>query len=159
MRGFLNQSLNVGWTLLAFLPVILIWWERGIDLYFWVLLALSLGMGFVPVERYRISTRRKFYEKWGVKVLRRWVQDGGLVQAQTGAKLQTPEDAKAYGKHLKVNELFHWQCLLFFLGTALAAAVQKSYLLSLAVLVANYLYNFLPILLQQYTRLRLRRWL
>jgi hypothetical protein len=157
MRTLINSFLNFFWTALAFTPVFLIWWEVGVGLCFWIGLIVAFSLGFVPIEQFTLSRRRRFYEFWGVKYLRKWVQDGSL--AKGNATVISPHDLKGYAQRMNMYELFHWQCFCFFLFTAVVGFMAKEYLLSSGVLVANLLYNFWPILLQQYNRLRLRKWL
>ncbi len=46
-------------------------------------------------------------------------------------------------------------CLAFFLASFVYAIYQQAFLISLLIFVSNIIYNVIPILIQQYNKLRL----
>lgn len=162
MRKTINHIINFFWTLLAFYPVLDYWYHTGINNWFIVSIVISTLIGFAPGKFYRqlhFSKRRSFYENLGVKIIRKFVQNGDLVK-----KVQTEKDstiikdvasAKRYLLTLEMYSRFHWVCFCFFSLSSFHAIFTGRILTSLVILLANLLYNFSAILLQQYNKMRI----
>jgi hypothetical protein len=85
-REILNQLINFFWTALSFAPVVWFWIEDGINLYFYLFAALSLIISILPEKIFRLlalSSQRSLYEKLGVKQIRKFVQNGTVINAVT----------------------------------------------------------------------------
>ena len=97
----------------------------------------------------------------GVKSIRKFVQNGDIVNAMTDkqkhASIKGRSQAKQYLKTIAMYERFHWICFTFFLLTAISCFLKGYVKLGVAVTAANLLYNLGSILLQQYNGIRIRR--
>lgn len=164
MHKTLNYIINFFWTALAFYPVLHHWYHFGINSWFIVSIVISVLIGFAPGKFYQqlhFSKRRSFYENSGVKIIRKFVQNGDLVK-----KVQTEKDstiirdmtsAKRYLLTLEMYSRFHWVCFLFFLFSSFHAIFTERVLSSFVILLANVLYNITAILLQQYNKMRIEK--
>jgi hypothetical protein len=108
-----------------------------------------------------LSSNRRFYERIGVKQVRRFVQNGDLVKSvSTKQKLQIVNNlsqALEYRKTIAMYERFHWICFTFFLLTAILCFAEGRIETALIITIANLLYNVSSILLQQYNKIRIRK--
>jgi hypothetical protein len=163
-KEFLNQLINFVWTILCFAAVIAYWIDMysGQWLYFFV--AFSISCGFLPAGFFRsiqLSKNAAFYEKAGVRWIRKFVQNGDFVNKTSrnaGEKPNVIKNRTAIEKYLKtidMYERYHFVCFVFFLLTSFHAAFHKAVLYSALISICNFLYNILPILLQQYNRIRI----
>ncbi|HAO07655.1 MAG TPA: hypothetical protein DCQ50_11825 [Chryseobacterium sp.] len=164
MRKTINHIINFFWTLLAFYPVLDYWYHTGINNWFIVSIFISTLIGFAPGKFYRqlhFSKRRSFYENLGVKIIRKFVQNGDLVKkVQTEKESTIIKDVASAKKYLLTLEMysrFHWVCFFFFLFSSFHAIFTGQALSSFVMLLANILYNITAILLQQYNKMRIQR--
>lgn len=159
-----NQVLNLFWTALGCLPFLIYWIGRGADQSFYIFLALS----FVPVllprkvlNLLRISRRRRFYEKLGIRTVRRFVQDGDIIRKAAPVShtraLRNVEDARKYLRKSEVFERYHLMGFVFFTLSIIEAIGEVGVLMLSCMVLSNLIYNVLPVLLQQYTRGRISR--
>jgi hypothetical protein len=160
-----NQLLNFFWTALCFLPVLVYWIPRGADIWLYGSAAFSIVSGLVPerfFKRLQISRRPRFYEKSGVRTIRKFVQHGDLInrlyrQQSPGYKITGDvRRMKGYLKTIAMYERYHFMCCVFFLCTAIFGLSERRFLLALLIMVSNVLYNIFPIFLQQYNRIRIQ---
>lgn len=163
-KEILNQLVNLFWTILCFTPVLWFWIKEGINLYFYIALAISILIGILPekiLKLFLLSSNRRFYEKLGVKAIRKFVQNGDIVNAMTDkqkqASIKGRLQAQQYLKTIAMYERFHWICFTFFLLTAINCFLKGYVKLGVAVTAANLIYNLGSILLQQYNGIRIRR--
>ena len=136
--------------------------NRNPLLYLFV--AVSLIFGFLPAgffQSMQLSQSSGFYEKAGVRWVRKFVQNGDVVKRITRKdekEQRVIKDRKAIEKYLKtiaMYERYHFVCLVFFLLTTFHAAFYKAFVYSAIIFAGNVFYNILPILLQQYNRVRI----
>ena len=108
-----------------------------------------------------LSSNRRFYEKIGVKQIRKFVQNGDLVKSITPKPKQQVvnnlSQAQRYMKTIAMYERFHWVCFAFFLLTAILCFYEGRVEPGLMIMAANLLYNAGSILLQQYNKIRIRK--
>ena len=163
-KEILNQLVSLFWTVLCFTPVLWFWIKEGINLYFYISLAIALLIGMLPesiLKLFFLSSSGRFYEKLGVKRIRKFVQNGDMVNAMTDkqkhASIKGKLQAQQYLKTIAMYERFHWICFAFFLFTAIICFLKGYVKLGVAVTAANLLYNMGSILLQQYNRIRIKR--
>ena len=163
-KEVLNQLINLFWTALCFTPVVWFWIREGFNLYFYMYLAIALLIGILPekiLKLFLFSSSGKFYEKLGVKSIRKFVQNGDIVNSLTDkqkhASIKGKLQAKQYLKTIAMYERFHWICFTFFLLTAISCFLKGYVKLGVAVTIANLLYNLGSILLQQYNSIRIKR--
>jgi len=165
-RQLLNQLINLFWTILAFGPVLAFWLAVGPNIYLFLSMTLSVCTLYFPEKFYesiQISERIEFYENLQLKVFRRFTQDGDLVKQIIGNKNQpasivrSKTDLTNYLSTIKVYERFHFICFAFFLLTTLYAIVLTNFAIALMITLANVIYNVIPLLLQQYNKLRIKK--
>jgi hypothetical protein len=146
-----NQLLNIGWTIIGFLPVGIFWFHIGSGVPFYLSLLLGFVAGCLPeliYTRLHISNDFKKFEVLGIKSIRRFTQHGDFNRSRANG-------IKSYLKKLSMFERFHYICLVFFLTSSIYAFLNHKIILALLIFISNLVYNVCPILLQQYNRLRL----
>ncbi len=164
-RQFLNQLINLFWTILAFAPVMAFWLAVGSNLFLFLLLTLSISTLYLPERFYQliqVSDRIGFYEKWQLKIFRRYTQDGDMVRQiisgkNPSAHIRGRADAARYMNKIRIYERFHLIGLAFFLLTTIYAIILTNFAIALMITLANIVYNIIPLLLQQYNRLRVKK--
>ena len=154
-----NQIINLFWTTVCFGPIVRLW-----HIYYHpTILIVSLAVSFLPVlipTKYfsilQASRNRKFYESLSIKSLQSLTQDGRLVTTLAKGKNQHTRAAhKNYKSKIAMYEKFHMFCLAFFLASFVYAIYKQAFLISLLIFTSNIIYNVIPILIQQYNKLRL----
>jgi len=165
-RQILNQLINVFWTVLAFAPVIAFWMAAGDFLILYILIALSLCILFLPdgfYQNVQLSKEAGYYEKMGLRFFRRFTQDGDLItkiltKGQVEFKSRrTRASLMSYLKQIEGYERYHMTCLVFFTLTTLYAIGLANFGIALLTTLSNIVYNVIPLLLQQYNRLRITK--
>jgi hypothetical protein len=163
-RALLNQFINFFWTILCFAPVLMFWINDGINLYFYSSIVIALIFGILPekiLNRLMLSSGRKFYERFGVKFIRKFVQNGDAVKSMTNNRnrfiINGVFQAQQYLKTIAMYERFHWVCFTFFLLTVIRCFFTGNFKLGLAISAANVVYNLCTILLQQYNKIRIKK--
>ncbi len=162
-RDILNQIINLFWTILCFAPVFLFWYKEGIaSSYFYISLGVALLFAFLPENffyKLALSADNKTYERYGIKFIRKFVQNGDIVNSKTksisASSMKSKAHAHQYLKTIAMYERFHWVCLIFFLLTGVYGFVTGHFLLAFSIFIANILYNLIPIFLQQYNKIRI----
>src|SRR5690606_14202715 len=56
---------------------------------------------------------------------------------------------------IRTFEAYHWACFVFFVATLIYALTKEAFGYAIIVFICNIFYNVIPILIQQYNRLRL----
>ncbi len=163
-REILNQAINFFWSILCIAPIFWFWFQEGINnLYFYLFMGLSIIIGVLPESVFNLlafSSQRNFYERIGIKYIRKFVQNGDAVNSLNSTKTTVIKGKKyfrTYTKTIAMYERYHWICLTFFLLTTLYCFVSGHIKFGILILIANILYNFCPILLQQYNKIRLKK--
>ncbi len=164
-RDMLNQIINFFWTALCFSPVFWFWFQEGIDnIYFYVFLGVALFFGALPekiLNKFTLSADKKVYEKYGIKFIRKFVQNGDIVNSHSKTPGATAIKDKAqerkYLKTIAMYERYHWICLIFFLVTSIYGFFNGHLLFGFSISIANLLYNLIPIFLQQYNKIRIKK--
>ena len=164
-RDILNQIINFFWTTVCFTPVFWFWFQEGIDnIYFYVFLGASLLFGALPekiLNKFTLSADKKVYERYGVKFIRKFVQNGDIVNSRTNGlgapSIKGKAKARNYLKTIAMYERYHWICLIFFLLTTIYDFLNGYLLFGFSILAANFLYNIIPIFLQQYNKIRIKK--
>lgn len=157
-----NQLLNVFWTALCCAPFLVFWFSNGVDLYFYIFLVISCTPLFAPanfLKKLVVSRKPKFYERLGVKTIRKFVQDGDLIKKasprESTGRIRSGRTAKAYLQTIVMYEKYHLLAFIFFALTSCYAAANESWLMLTGMTAANLIYNVCPLLLQQYNRGRI----
>ncbi|TCD11088.1 hypothetical protein EZ449_06235 [Pedobacter frigidisoli] len=162
MKVFFSQLINIFWTILGFSIIVWYWYVYWDPLLFSVFILLRLVMACFKLSLYQISINRALYERFGIRIVRRFVQDGDVVN---NFYRQTPNTDKmtkknSYEKLLNkttMYERFHLFCLMFFALSDLLAVINKNYTAAVLILIGNIIYNLYPIMLQQYNRIRISK--
>lgn len=106
----------------------------------------------------QLSGAPKFYERFGVKIIRRFVQDGDIASKSLrsgGRVIMNKARAQKYLNTIEMYERYHFLCLIFFLLTSLHAAANSRIAAALIIAACNIIYNVYPMLLQQYNKARI----
>ncbi|MEO3403603.1 hypothetical protein AAFN85_06850 [Mucilaginibacter sp. CAU 1740] len=115
------------------------------------------------MAKFQLSRSTAFYERLGVRFIRKFVQHGDIANSISRKNkpgyqvIAQKNDPAAYLKTTNMYERFHMMCLLFFLFTTAAAFVDRKFIMAAAITISNVIYNFYPVLLQQYNRIRIMR--
>lgn len=156
----MNQAINFFWTILCFIPVIAYWVQTSMVLNFYIFIGISILSLFIPARLLQLNSNSKFYERLGVKFIRRFVQNGDYInkyfkKSDPHYKLiKDRAHALKYIKTIMMYERYHFLCFVFFLLTAIAAITGHHYLYFSLIIFCNIIYNVCPIMLQQYNRAR-----
>lgn len=160
----LNQLINIGWTLLAFIPILVYLSSQSSYEAFYIFLVISLTFGFLPkqiFDRLQISRNPQLYKRLGVKRIRQFVQDGDIINRAIRKDLPQHcriRDRTSLNKYLKTVEMYeryHFICLIFFLLISIQALMNLRYGIGALIITCNFLYNACPILLQQFNKSRI----
>ncbi|HYG38399.1 MAG TPA: hypothetical protein VD908_07275 [Cytophagales bacterium] len=161
MVRFLNLLINFFWTVLGFTAIFWYWYIYKTDFWFYIFLVVSILPVMLPesiVGRLQLSNRKTFYEKLGVRLIRKVVQNGDwtrYVSKQVHAIIKNPSQAKKYKNSILVYERYHILCFSFFFLTSIHCLASENYLFAGLIFISNLFYNVLAILLQQYNRVRI----
>jgi len=150
----MNHAVNFFWTIVCFGPVVTYWVKTGPVAAWWYFIGVSFLGLVLPASWLRLSRDPKFYERLGVRFIRKFVQDGDY--AKRGRRIiSNKTNARQYTNTILMYEKYHFLCLLFFLLTSIHAIIFKQYFLTALIIIANSIYNVCPLLLQQYNKARL----
>ncbi|MFA6084948.1 hypothetical protein [Mucilaginibacter sp.] len=159
----MNQAVNFFWTILCFAPIIGFWFTANSILLCFILIGISVASQVFPARHLQLSNDPKFYEGLGVKQIRKFVQNGELINKFIRKNnpqykvIKGKTNAVKYMQTIVMYERFHLICFIFFLLTAVYAVIAAQYAFALIIIIANIIYNICPILLQQYNRARLAK--
>lgn len=160
----MNQVLNFVWTGLAFIPVLIFWWNTGPNTFFFTFILVSVFFIFIPekfLSKFQLSNNRNLYEKIGVKIIRRFVQNGEWIRSTFSGSynptIKNISKANVYLKTINMYERFHWLCFIFFFFSAIYAICRGEMIFGFSIFLSNLIYNAAAICLQQYNKLRILR--
>jgi hypothetical protein len=162
----MNQFINFFWTALGFAALFAYWFSAGLSAWFYLFIGLSIIPAFVSksfVYRVQLSRNTKFYERLGVRFIRKFVQYGDfanrLARKSYPARpvIRQTANPQRYLSSIIMYERYHFICFIFFLLTSIMAMAQERYLIALLIVISNVVYNVCPILLQQFNRIRVLR--
>jgi hypothetical protein len=159
----MNQAVNFFWTILSFTPVIGFWAAANSMRLCYIFIGISAMSLLLPARYLQLSNNPKFYESIGVKLIRKLVQSGDLVNKFN--RKSNPQhtvikgkiNALKYMQTIVMYERYHFICFVFFLLTTVYTIINAQYSFTLIIIIANIIYNICPILLQQYNRARLAK--
>jgi hypothetical protein len=159
----MNHAVNFFWTILGFTPVIGFWVAANSMRLCYIFIGISILSLLLPARYLQLSSDPKFYEGLGVKLIRKLVQNGELINKfirknnpqHTIIKGKT--NALQYMQTVAMYERYHFMCFVFFLLTIVYTIIKAQYSFTLIIIIANIIYNISPILLQQYNRARLAK--
>ena len=159
-KQLVNQILNIFWTGLCFTPIVWYWYKHGLDIWWYIFLIIAFLVAFLPkkiIENLNFFQNRRQYEKWGVKFIQQFVQDGRWANwfNKSSRMIKDARQATQYLSTIAMNERFHWMCFVFFMLSSIYAFTQGIILLGFLMFLANIPYNVASLLLQQYNKLRI----
>lgn len=162
MKNGLNHIINIFWTALAFVPVIIYWYHTGINNLFIFSVIISVLSAFIPgtiLKKIQFTRNKKTYENSGILFFRKFVQHGDYARKKTGAIIKNRGDVKKYIQTMEMNLRYHLSALVFIFFSMIHALINKELEWAFLFLVINLLYNVYPILLQQYNTIRIKSFL
>lgn len=160
-----NQLVNLPWSAICLGPLAY-YCYRSMDhswLYAFLFISfIPLGLPTTVFDRIQLSASTGFYNRLGIRTVRKYTQDGDLINQWLQAKFPgySPANQATLQQHVSrsyINEKFHVGCFSFFLLSSLYALHQGNGVWVAGILISNLIYNLYPILLQQYNRIRLTR--
>jgi hypothetical protein len=160
----INQAINLIWTALFFTPTILFWILYYDAAILFCLLAISLFpllLNEALLRFFQLSSSKKFYEQIGIRKFQAVTQDGRIVKNLINKRhvdysiIGNRRDIELYKKQINIYEKYHLICMLFFSGSAIYGLINSEYYLSALILVSNIFYNVVPLLIQQYNKIRI----
>lgn len=161
----IDQTINLFYTIVFYTPVVALWYMEYNPGLFWPALILSLLPFFAGDEifnRLQLSHDKRFYRLLGIPYFQTFTQKGkyakklGLLLENKSASFSRSEPI-SLKREIMVFEKYHYACFLFFTITTVSAIHEGRYGLFLALCLSNILYNVVPILIQQYNKLRLKK--
>ncbi len=158
-----NQLVNLLWSVLCIGPLAYYCYYNLAPAWLYAFLIVSFIPFLLPkvfFDRIQLSTSTKAYGRLGIRIVRKFTQDGDLINHWLQLKFPGYSPAKRVSlqQHVVrsyINEKFHVGCCLFFLLSSLYAVRQGHWGWVVSILMSNLIYNLYPILLQQYNRIRL----
>jgi len=160
-----NQVPNLFWSFLNFTPLGYFCFSIMDLQWLYILLAISLLAGFLPhsfFDAIQLSQTTSFYKKIGIRVIKKYTQDGDLINQFIRRKFpqyRIFDNNSSIQKHLNKAysiEKIHFIMFLFFLLTSIYALTQGYVWWAVIITINNLVFNLYPNFLQQYNRLRLR---
>jgi hypothetical protein len=160
-----NQLINLSWTVISFLPVLWYWLGRYPDISLYGTIAVSVLCGLLPSSFFnslQLSNNPEFYKKYGVKKIKKFVQNGDFINMLFRKKsphykvIQDVRKMQNYLNTIAMYERYHFTCFTFFLMTTMLSFFQQYFMIPLLTTFCNVVYNVCPIFLQQYNRLRIQ---
>jgi hypothetical protein len=164
LAGIYNIVPNVVWSAINLTPVIAFCVGEIKTLYILLLFGISLFMGMLPISFFnyiQVSYSTTFYKNIGIKFVRKYTQDGDLVNRLIRKKfgyykvIRDNRSAESYISRTYSYERFHFIFFTFFILVSLVALTRKDFYQFMLIMITNILYNIYPILLQQYNRIRI----
>jgi len=155
----LDYVVNFFWTGIGFLPLVIYWRQTPLTIIFYGFLLISVIFANISQKihhLFRLSSKTKTYEFLGVKLVRKFIQDGDYIR-KGNPGIKSKDEAKKYLLRILMYERFHTLCLLFFTFSMIHSLINSKVWAGLFILLSNVLFNVYPLLLQQYNRLRISR--
>lgn len=165
-REIYNQAINLFWTALSFIPIFLLWYGNYNWVSFSAALLISLVPFFLPVRFFiflQISKDRKMFEFLGIKFFQAFAQNGRIVnkilrkQNSNFNDSKIRETARRPESQIVIYEQYYLSCFLFFIISLVYAILKNEILLAILLCAANLIYNIIPLLIQQYNKIRIEK--
>ncbi|RAJ05153.1 hypothetical protein LX64_02307 [Chitinophaga skermanii] len=159
-----NMVPNLVWSILHLTPVVVYSWNEIEPFKIYILLGISVLLGILPAGFYnwmQFSKTTAAYKKVGILMIRKYSQDGDLIIQQVRKKypfykvVESRDAIIRYIGRTYVYERFHFMVLMYMLMVLGVTLYRQAFVWAIVLLLNNVCYNFYPLLLQQYNRLRL----
>ena len=112
----LDYVVNFFWTGIGFLPLVIYWRQTPLTIIFYGFLLISVIFANISQKihhLFRLSSKTKTYEFLGVKLVRKFIQDGDYIR-KGNPGIKSKAEAKKYLLRILMYERFHTLCLLVF---------------------------------------------
>jgi hypothetical protein len=162
-----NTIPNLVWSILNLTPISIYFFTLPDYKIFYIFLAASLIPLFFKksfLEKLQIGKTIKFYERLGVHLVNHFTQNGVMINKLVKRKFpdhkvvsNRKSSIAALINQTYLFERFHLIFFLFFGFTIVYASSKGQLKWACIILLTNVVYNIYPNLLQQYIRLKLRR--
>ena len=162
-----NMVPNLFWSILCLWPVFVFSYNFVHIEWFCFFAVMACASFFIPrrlIDMLQWSASTADYKKIGVSFVNQFVQDGTIMKRIVKKKFPS------HSPDLKIQvclqkmvsrtylfEKFHWAMFVYFALTAIYAFLTGLVLWGVFLLMLNFLFNVYPNLLQQYVRMKLRR--
>jgi hypothetical protein len=159
-----NMIPNLLWSLPNLIPIGYFCYYFMPQKLLYVFLGISILPCFLPTSFFnRIQVKNlNFLKRTGVLFVQKWAQHGEIInrfirkkypsyKVVSNRKTMESQYKRTYG-----FEKFHFLGLFFFLLITIYAFSKSHYLWALVLTISNIIYNVYPILLQHYTRLKIK---
>lgn len=159
-----NQGINLVYTIIFFTPVVLFWAEYYAVLPLIIFGSIAVCIFFLPsgfFKFFQLSNSRLFYKRIAVHWFQQMTQQGKYAQllikslSGEGKILFNKNKTVRMNNQIRAFEAYHWACFAFFLATFSYALTKEAFGYATIVFICNIFYNVIPILIQQYNRVRL----
>jgi hypothetical protein len=157
---------SVFWSIFNLIPISIYCYQLPDRKLFYWILGLSFFGYILPnafFDRIQLSNHTTFYKKIGIKIIRKFAQEGDFINKLIRKKyanykvIPTQKSAHRYYSKTYHFEKFHFHLFLIFLAITIIAIAKKDFLWALLITFNNIIFNVYPNLLQQYNRIRLSR--
>jgi len=163
-----NAIPNFFWSIVCLAPVAVFCYQQvSASCFYWVLgiCSLSILLPRAFFDRIQLGDTPAIYHKAGVHFINRFTQHGVIINRMIRKKYPGYSAAGrsrgALAKHVGLTymfEKFHFLLFLFFMVMMVYALLKGAIGWALILLITNILYNVYPMLLQQYVRVKIRKY-
>lgn len=160
-----NMVANLTWSVVCLLPVSVFCYSFLSGKLFCIFLLLSMLSVLLPkrfLNQLSVKRTKRFYQKAGVVFINRFTQNGAIINRLVRKKypaykmiFKTDYSINKLLQQTYMQEKFHCLLLLFFIFCSVCAFMENKAVWAFVIIITNIIYNFYPILLQHYIRMRL----
>lgn len=108
----------------------------------------------MPSRLFQLSSNPRYYEKLGVRWIKKFVQNGDMVNRsfknESDKTIKNKNHAGKYLKTILMYEKYHVICFVFFGLSAIYAIYEQEMAYFILIVISNVIYNICPVILQQY---------
>ncbi len=160
-----NQVRNFFWMIVNLFPLVYFCSTTVESIYLYTFSGISFLSLFLPVSFFnaiQLSNKPAFYEKIGIRTIRKFTQDGDMVNRIIRRRFpgyrvfNNRRDARKHISKAYFFERFHFAMFVFFFLVIPYSIWMGSIFWALVLFLNNLVFNIYPNLLQQYNRLRLK---
>jgi len=163
-----NMIINLFWSVVNLVPISIFCYSYLSLKLFLIFLITGFLSVFLPksfFDSIQLGKTSSFYKSIGVNFINQFAQNGEIINKLV--KRRYPNYKMVSGNRRSISRLvsqtymfekFHFMMFLFFMFVTVYAIIEHYWRWALIVFITNVIYNVYPNLLQQYLRLRLRRY-
>ena len=168
LQNVYNTIPNLLWSVLCLVPVTMFCYQFIQVEWFWIFLITSILFLFLPntfFDKIQLANTTTVYKKLRVPIVNKFVQNGDIINRRIRKKIPNFKtvmlnklSAKKLLQQTYIFEKFHFMLFVFFSLTTLYALFNQYIKWTIILLLTNLFYNVYPNLLQQYIRVKLKRY-